>query len=64
MNDFVYITDDAYSANDIKQMELRILKVNSLLKVNFGFQKSTQGKKFILTSFMANFPINTFENLL
>merc|ERR1739848_603595 len=26
VNDFVYITDDAYSANDIKQMELRILK--------------------------------------
>merc|ERR1711931_569258 len=26
VNDFVYITDDAYTANDIKQMELRILK--------------------------------------
>ena len=31
VNDFVYITDDAYTANDIKQMELRILKVSSVL---------------------------------
>merc|ERR1712200_18254 len=32
VNDFVYITDDAYSANDIKQMELRILMAINFLR--------------------------------
>jgi len=33
LNDFVYITDDAYSAAEVRQMELRIIKA---LKFNLG----------------------------
>merc|ERR1719354_691523 len=33
LNDFVYITDDAYSAAEVRQMELRIIRA---LKFNLG----------------------------
>jgi len=69
VNDFVYITDDAYSANDIKQMELRILKaikcdLGDPLPINFLRRFSKAGDvdvnmhalaKYVLESIMLDY---------
>merc|ERR1711970_786829 len=69
VSDFVYITDDAYSANDIKQMELRILKaikcdLGDPLPINFLRRFSKAGDvdvnmhalaKYVLESIMLDY---------
>jgi len=69
VNDFVYITDDAYTANDIKQMELRILKaikcdLGDPLPINFLRRFSKAGDvdvnqhalaKYVLESIMLDY---------
>merc|ERR1711887_50875 len=77
VNDFVYITDDAYSANDIKQMELRILKaikcdLGDPLPINFLRRFSKAGDvdvnqhalaKYVLESIMLDYSMVGVQDL-